>query len=127
VPEQSRNPADQPAQCANNTCTNGEPVSMVTGEELLTLTDGELDGLLRLPWTRFYRTSAVETDSRLGYGWSHSLSHRLQLDDGGILWTDNENRQTRFPMPTERRPAITNSLSQSAIYLGDTLGELVLT
>ncbi|WP_241089353.1 DUF6531 domain-containing protein, partial [Pseudomonas viridiflava] len=127
VPEQSKNPADQPAQCANNTCTNGEPVSMVTGEELLTLTDGELDGLLRLPWTRFYRTSAVETDSRLGYGWSHSLSHRLQLDDEGILWTDNENRQTRFPMPTERRPAITNSLSQSAIYLGDTLGELVLT
>ncbi|WP_163018570.1 DUF6531 domain-containing protein, partial [Pseudomonas viridiflava] len=126
APAQSKNPADQPAQCANNTCTNGEPVSMVTGEELLTLTDGELDGLLRLPWTRFYRTSAVETDSRLGYGWSHSLSHRLQLDDEGVLWTDNENRQTRFPMPTERRPAITNSLSQSAIYLGDTPGELVL-
>lgn len=126
APAQSKNPADQPAQCANKTCTNGEPVSMVTGEELLTLTDGELDGLLRLEWTRLYRSSAVETDSRLGYGWSHSLSHHLQLDDEGVLWTDNENRQTRFPMPSEQRPAIINSLAQSAIYLGDAPGELIL-
>ncbi|WP_185752808.1 RHS repeat-associated core domain-containing protein [Pseudomonas fluorescens] len=126
APTQSKNPADQPAQCANNTCTNGEPVSMVTGEELLTLIDGELDGLLRLEWTRLYRSSAVETDSRLGHGWSHSLSHHLQLDDEGVLWTDNENRQTRFPMPSEQRPAIINSLAQSAIYLGDAPGELIL-
>ncbi|MCV4289762.1 DUF6531 domain-containing protein [Pseudomonas capsici] len=125
--KQSKTPADQPAQCADRTCTNGEPVSMVTGEELLTLTDGELGGLLPLEWTRLYRSSAVEIDSRLGYGWSHSLSHRLQLDDEGVLWTDNENRQTRFPMPTEQRPAITNSLAQAAIYLGDAPGELILT
>jgi len=127
APDQSKTPADQPAQCANKTCTDGEPVSMVTGEELLTLTDGELGGLLPLEWTRLYRSSAVEIDSRLGYGWSHSLSHRLSLDDEGVLWTDNENRQTRFPMPTEQRPAITNSLAEAAIYLGDAPGELILT
>ncbi|WP_241151717.1 DUF6531 domain-containing protein, partial [Pseudomonas viridiflava] len=109
------------------TCLNGCPVSMVTGEELLTLTDGQLDGLLPFEWTRLYRTSAVETDSRLGYGWSHALSHRLQLDDEGVLWIDNENRQTRFPMPTEHRPAITNSLAKAAIYLGNAPGELILT
>ncbi|EPN26536.1 Rhs family protein, partial [Pseudomonas syringae pv. actinidiae ICMP 19096] len=60
-------------------------------------------------------------------GWSHSLSHRLHLDDEGVLWTDNENRQTRFPMPTERRPAITNSLASAAIFIGDAPGELILT
>ncbi|WP_241151954.1 DUF6531 domain-containing protein, partial [Pseudomonas viridiflava] len=80
APAQSKNPADEPAEPAKKTCTNGDPVSMVTGEELLTLTDGELGGLLNLEWTRLYRTSAVEIDSRLGYGWSHSLSHSLQLD-----------------------------------------------
>ncbi|MFJ3377466.1 RHS repeat-associated core domain-containing protein [Pseudomonas sp. NPDC086112] len=127
APDQSKNPAGKPAECANNTCTNGEPVSMVTGEELLTLTDGELGGLLPLEWTRLYRSSAIEIDSRLGHGWSHSLSHRLQLDDEGVLWTDNENRQTRFPVPTEQRPAITNSLAQAAIYLGKAPGELILT
>ncbi|WP_419789266.1 RHS repeat-associated core domain-containing protein [Pseudomonas koreensis] len=127
APDQSKNPAEKPAQCVDKTCSDGEPVSMVTGEELLTLTDGEMGGLLPFEWTRLYRSSAVEIDSRLGHGWSHSLSHRLHLDDEGVLWTDNENRQTRFPMPTEQRPAITNSLAQAAIYLGDAPGELVLT
>ena len=127
APDQSKTPADKPAQCADKTCTDGEPVSMVTGEELLTLTDGQLGGLLPLEWTRLYRSSAVEIDSRLGFGWSHSLSHRLQLDDEGVLWNDNENRQTRFPMPTEQRPAITNSLAEAAIYLGDAPDELILT
>ncbi|WP_085702937.1 RHS repeat-associated core domain-containing protein [Pseudomonas sp. B15(2017)] len=126
APEQSKNPADQPAQCSGKTCSNGEPVSMVTGEELLTLTDGELCGLLRLEWTRLYRSSAVEIDNRLGHGWSHSLSHSLQFDDGGVLWTDNENRRTRFPMPTQQRPTIINSLAESVIYLGDAPDELIL-
>jgi len=124
---QSRTPDNKSANSAAETCTNNCPVSMVTGEELLTLTDGQLDGLLPFEWTRLYRTSAVEIDSRLGYGWSHALSHRLQLDDEGVLWTDSENRQTRFPMPTEQRPAITNSLAKAAIYLGDAPGELILT
>ncbi|WP_236562942.1 RHS repeat-associated core domain-containing protein [Pseudomonas koreensis] len=125
--KQSKNPDDKSAAPAQDTCTNGCPVSMVTGEELLTLTDGQLDGLLPFEWTRLYRTSAVEIDSRLGFGWSHALSHRLDLDDEGVLWTDNENRTTRFPMPTQQRPAIINSLSKAAIYLGSTPGELILT
>jgi RHS repeat-associated protein len=127
APAQSKNPADEPAQCTKKTCTDRDPVSMVTGEELLTITDGQLGGLLPLEWTRLYRSSAVEIDNRIGFGWSHPLSHRLQLDDEGVLWTDNENRQTRFPMPTEQRPAITNSLAEAAIYLGDAPGELILT
>ncbi|WP_163024197.1 DUF6531 domain-containing protein, partial [Pseudomonas viridiflava] len=124
---QSKTHDGKSAAAEQETCLNGCPVSMVTGEELLTLTDGQLDGLLPFEWTRLYRTSAVETDSRLGYGWSHALSHRLQLDDEGVLWIDNENRQTRFPMPTEHRPAITNSLAKAAIYLGNAPGELILT
>nr|WP_174248212.1 RHS repeat-associated core domain-containing protein [Pseudomonas chlororaphis] len=127
APKQSKNPADQPTQRTKDTRCESDPVSMVTGEELLTLTDGELNGLLPLEWTRLYRTSAAEIDNRLGFGWSHSLSHRLQLDDDGVLWTDNENRRTRFPMPTEQRPAITNSLAEAAIFLGDAPGELILT
>jgi RHS repeat-associated protein len=127
APAQSKNPADEPAQCTKKTCTDRDPVSMVTGEELVTITDGQLGGLLPLEWTRLYRSSAVEIDNRIGFGWSHPLSHRLQLDDEGVLWTDNENRQTRFPMPTEQRPAITNSLAEAAIYLGDAPGELILT
>ncbi|WP_194286496.1 hypothetical protein, partial [Pseudomonas helleri] len=56
----------------------------------------------------------------------HSLNHRLQEDGNELLWTDHENRQTRFPRPTAQRPAITNSLARAAIYLGEKEGELVL-
>jgi RHS repeat-associated protein len=126
APKQSTNPANQAAQCKSKTRCEGDPISMVTGEELLTLTDGKLDGLLPLEWIRLYRTSAVEIDNRLGFGWSHPLSHSLQISDDVVLWTDNENRRTEFPLPNEQRPSITNSLSEAAIFIGDAPGELIL-
>lgn len=99
---------------------------MVTGEELLTLEDGSLNGLLPFAFTRLYRTSAVEFDCGLGWGWSHSLAHRLELDAEHVVWIDHENRRTTFPLPSQERPAIHNSLSRAAIYLGDQPEELVL-
>ncbi|WP_421556991.1 DUF6531 domain-containing protein, partial [Pseudomonas kitaguniensis] len=76
VPAASKNPNGDAAASADKTITHGCPVSMVTGEELLTLTDGALDGLLPFEWTRVYRTSAVEVDGGLGFGWSHALAQR---------------------------------------------------
>ncbi|WP_353630343.1 RHS repeat-associated core domain-containing protein [Pseudomonas poae] len=121
-----KNPKGDPAAPADKTATNGCPVSMVTGEELLTLVDGSLDGILPFEWTRLYRTSAVEIDCGLGFGWSHSLSHRLEVSGDSVVWTDHENRSTALPLPTASRPAITNSLAEAAIYLGDLPDELVL-
>ncbi|MCC6076273.1 DUF6531 domain-containing protein, partial [Pseudomonas sp. GCM10022188] len=126
VDRQATTPSERPAQASKDTCTGGEPVSMVTGEELLTLDDGLLDGLLPFAWSRLYRTSAVELDHGLGYGWSHSLAHRLLIDDGQVTWIDQENRRTSFPLPDRQRPAINNRLSKAAIFLGDDPAELVL-
>ncbi|MGY2196391.1 DUF6531 domain-containing protein, partial [Pseudomonas pergaminensis] len=94
--------------------------------ELLTLTDGALDGMLPFEWTRLYRTSAVEMDCGLGFGWSHSLAHRLSVSGDSVVWTDHENRSTTLPLPSISRPAITNSLAEAAIYLGSLPDELVL-
>ncbi|RAH01500.1 RHS repeat-associated core domain-containing protein [Pseudomonas sp. Leaf98] len=126
VPASGKNLNGDAAAAANKTVTNGCPVSMVTGEELLTLTDGTLDGILPFEWTRLYRTSAVEVDCGLGFGWSHSLAQRLVVSGDSVVWTDHENRRTEFPLPTAARPAITNSLAEAAIYLGDLPDELVL-
>ncbi|MDI2590369.1 DUF6531 domain-containing protein [Pseudomonas sp. 681] len=127
VSTQSKTPDDKSATSADKTCTNNCPVSMVTGEELLTLTDGQLDGLLPFSWTRLYRTSAAEIDCGLGYGWSHALAQRVDINGTEVIWTDHENRVTTFPLPSVQRPAITNSLSEAAIFLGADPSELVLT
>ncbi len=126
VPVSGKNPKGDAAASADKTVTNGCPVSMVTGEELLTLTDGVLDGILPFEWTRLYRTSAVEVDVGLGFGWSHSLAQRLVVSGDSVVWTDHENRAVSFPLPTSARPAITNSLAEAAIYLGALPDELVL-
>ncbi|MGF6109553.1 RHS repeat-associated core domain-containing protein [Pseudomonas frederiksbergensis] len=126
APDQAKNPNGDSADCGPLTCTNGCPVSMVTGEELLTLTDGSLDGLLAFDFTRLYRTSAVELDCGLGWGWSHSLAHRLEINGDCVIWIDHENRRTTFPLPSVERPTIHNSLSRAAIYRGDEPQELIV-
>ncbi|MDQ3200967.1 MAG: RHS repeat protein, partial [Pseudomonadota bacterium] len=126
APDQAKNPNGDSAEPADKTATNKCPVSMVTGEELLTLVDGTLDGVLPFDFTRLYRTSAVEIDCGLGFGWSHSLSHRLEVAGDSVIWVDHENRRTTFPLPSAERPAIHNSLSRAAIYLGDSSDELIL-
>jgi RHS repeat-associated protein len=125
-PDQAKNPNGDSADCVPFTCTNGCPVSMVTGEELLTLTDAVLDGVLPFEFTRLYRSSAAEIDVGLGFGWSHSLAHRLEFFADEVVWVDHENRRTRFPVPSVERPAIHNSLSRAAIFLGDEPEELIL-
>lgn len=124
--ETGKNPDNKPNDNANKTCTDGEPISMVTGEELLTLTDGTLEGLIPFNWTRLYRTSAVEINTGLGYGWSHSLSHSLRFTENNVIWTDHENRQITLPLPTEQCPAYTNNLAGAAIYLGSKDNEYIL-
>ena len=126
VPASGKNPNGDAASSVDKTATNGCPVSMVTGEELLTLVDGKLDGVLPFEWTRVYRTSAVEVDCGLGFGWSHALAQRLCVTGDSVVWTDHENRSTELPLPTASRPAITNSLAEAAIYLGALPDELVL-
>ncbi|MFZ3284387.1 DUF6531 domain-containing protein, partial [Pseudomonas sp.] len=124
--DQAKNPNGDSTDCVPLTCTNGCPVSMVTGEELLTLTDAVLDGVLPFEFSRLYRSSAVEIDVGLGFGWSHSLAHRLEFAEDEVVWVDHENRRTRFPLPNVERPAIHNSLSRAAIFLGDAPEELIL-
>lgn len=55
------------ADCPGNQCTQaGEPVSMVTGEEMLELEDFTWDGPLALRWRRFYLSGSSAVERVLG-------------------------------------------------------------
>ncbi|WP_281557934.1 RHS repeat-associated core domain-containing protein [Thalassomonas sp. RHCl1] len=54
-----------------------DPISMLTGEEILPLVDFELSGVLPLSWRRLYRSSKTAVNLGLGYGWRHNFSLQL--------------------------------------------------
>ncbi|SHI24362.1 Putative deoxyribonuclease RhsC [Vibrio aerogenes CECT 7868] len=110
-----------------NICINGCPVSMVSGEELLTIEDVILPGAVPFTFKRTYRTSACEVKSYLGYGWSHTLSHQLEFTGDEVLWYDNENRVTSLLLPDEAISESTNPIAGATLYLSDKAGEFVLS
>ena len=125
--ESGSNPNNKSAQSDKKTCKNGCPVSMVTGEELLTLEDCSLPGALGFTFKRTYRTSACELLDGLGYGWSHSLSHLLTFEDGKVYWRNSENVTVPLPEPSVERPAIYNLLGDAAVFLGDAPNEFIVS
>ncbi|WP_052957636.1 DUF6531 domain-containing protein [Photobacterium kishitanii] len=125
-PESSKDLAGNKTDSLQNTCTNNCPVSMINGEELLNIDDFTLPGPLAFTFSRLYRTTAVEVNRGCGFGWSHSLSQALTFSDNGVIWLDNENKQTSFPLPSAQRPAIVNPIADSAIYLGNKENEYLL-
>ncbi|MGY3942930.1 polymorphic toxin type 46 domain-containing protein [Aeromonas tecta] len=122
----ARTPSDQAHQPEAQTCTNGCPVSMVTGEELLALEDAQLPGMLPFTFGRLYRTSAVEQECGMGPGWSHSLAHRLERHGETLTWWDDEALAIELPLPSTTMPMATNRLSGAAVYLGDEADEVIL-
>ncbi|MDG9670842.1 DUF6531 domain-containing protein [Hahella sp. CR1] len=83
-----------------NSCKNGHPISMVTGEELLDQLDFKLSGPLPLIWKRTYKSSN-HNQRGLGHGWTHFLSQQLEEIDGRIVFTTDEGRYIDFPLPSE--------------------------
>ncbi|XPF94945.1 RHS repeat-associated core domain-containing protein [Colwellia sp. RE-S-Sl-9] len=54
-----------------------DPISMLSGEEILPLVDFELNGLMPLVWRRLYRSSKIKQNTGLGFGWRHNFSMQL--------------------------------------------------
>lgn len=73
----AQTPGGESALPAGKTRDSGDPVSLFSGEELLTLSDIILPGILPFVWRRFYRSSGIEQRDALGWGWSHSANPQL--------------------------------------------------
>ncbi|MFP8968021.1 RHS repeat-associated core domain-containing protein [Pokkaliibacter sp. CJK22405] len=79
----------------------GDPVSLVTGEEILSLTDFNLPGLFPLEWKRTYRTALCTQDIGLGKGWLTPFHQYVQLIQGDsdsrqLVFVDHDGRQHLF-------------------------------
>ncbi|MDO6528204.1 DUF6531 domain-containing protein, partial [Motilimonas sp. 1_MG-2023] len=118
--------ANKKTQDTKKTETNGCPVTMDTGEEIIQIQDFTLPGHLSFTFERIYRSSAAEVDVGLGPGWSHPLLQSLIFDNGEVHWYDAQNKKTVFPEPTANTPSIENPLAASAISLAQTPGHYLL-
>ncbi len=83
---------------AEKTPTQGEPISMINGEELLQLVDCSLPGLVGMNWQRTYRSSIAEQgfNAGLGAGWAHPLAQHIELNSNGCNYIDDEGRTVYF-------------------------------
>ncbi|EHR71796.1 RHS repeat-associated core domain protein [Burkholderiales bacterium JOSHI_001] len=90
----------RPTPKASELCTRGCPISMITGEEVLTRDDFTWPGPLPLTWTRTYRSSGSGVDVQLGHGWLTPLDEWLELGADEATYHDSEGRRISLPLPT---------------------------
>lgn len=93
-----KNPAGETAPATSKTCTGGEPISLVTGEELLELQDFTFSGLIPQSWTRTYRSSN-RRNVGLGVGWTHPLCEELVIEQSQVHLHNAEGRRISFVLP----------------------------
>jgi RHS repeat-associated protein len=97
--EAGSNPAGNATPKISQSVREGEPINMVTGEEVLELEDFVLDGPLPLIWQRVYRSSNAEQFG-LGVGWTHPASLSLTISDDKVIYQDEEGRTVPFCRPS---------------------------
>ena len=115
-PGKVSNTANEGTAAVANTCTNGCPISMISGEELLSLTDFTLPGPLPFTWRRTYRTGHSR-DIGLGHGWTHSGCERLYEGHHTVELSDDEGRILTFkrPRPYQRSKLLNEQMDLDAI------------
>lgn len=55
-----------------------DPVSLLSGEEILPLVDFTYQGIVPITWRRLYRSSKIDNNVGMGYGWRHGFSVQLE-------------------------------------------------
>ncbi len=91
-------PPENAEQDHKNCEERGEPISMISGEEILQLIDGTLPGPIPWAWQRTYRSSRA-SDIGLGHGWHFSGSEHLVIEDAKLTYVDQEGRKIPFALP----------------------------
>ncbi|GGQ19459.1 RHS repeat-associated core domain-containing protein [Shewanella litoralis] len=109
-----------------------DPVSMLSGEEILPLIDFELNGLMPLTWRRLYRSSKILNNVGMGYGWRHNFCVQLESQyqappkvgpkKPGKYWfelTDDEGRVHHFDAVKRGQTSIQLTTGWSLVHQAD--------
>ncbi|CAM3812313.1 RHS repeat-associated core domain-containing protein [Rheinheimera salexigens] len=89
-----------------NLVTEGDPVAMSTGEEILALTDFSLPGAMPLNFVRTYRSSQSHENIGMGFGWRSNFHLKIvaieaeqQPELNGFILHNEEGRRLHFSKP----------------------------
>jgi RHS repeat-associated protein len=83
----------------------GHPVDPVSGAVYTQPeTDVYLPGLLPLQIVRYYRSTAIQRNVGLGFGWTHSLAWSIEVRRGAIVVHTEDGRSVEFAKPRDESP-----------------------
>ncbi|MGH6655489.1 MAG: DUF6531 domain-containing protein [Actinocrinis sp.] len=85
--------------------TEGDPVDVVSGQMISSVTDVELAGLLPLVLRRAY-ASGYRGGRHFGPGWSSTLDQRVEIDADGIHFAGDDAQILHYPVPTRPGQAV---------------------
>ncbi|MGF1725749.1 DUF6531 domain-containing protein, partial [Photobacterium nomapromontoriensis] len=109
----------------------GDPVSMATGEEILTLTDIHLTGSASIRWERLYRSSLSQQNVGLGYGWRSNFHFELtpikRADDGVTQWHFVDHQGSVLVFDDVAAGAVSYQLTAGASLFHDPRGSYRVT
>ncbi|WP_347986284.1 DUF6861 domain-containing protein [Methylomonas sp. AM2-LC] len=92
----------------------GEPISMVTGEEMLERVDFTWEGPLPLIWRRFYRSGQSDRNLQLGFGWLTPLDEWLDVGERAS-YRNADGQSIDLPLPAVGRYSV-NVPEQIRLY-----------
>ncbi len=80
----------------NDSILAGQLVDIAFGRVLRSFVDLQLSGVLPFGFERHYASSWSGRNSVFGYGWSHSFDQALWVEQGKIIYRDEEGREIEF-------------------------------
>lgn len=95
-----------------------DPIDLTTGRMMLTQTDVELAGMLRLVLSRTH-VSSYALGRWFGSAWASTVDQRLEVDDDGVHFAAEDGTLLTFPHPAIDGPALPNSGPRWPLSIGE--------
>ena len=87
----------KPKKAQNGGCGKaGEPIAIVSGENVDEFVDYEVPGQIPLVWRRYYDSGLAEQGGPLGFGFRHEYQRTLRRERDGLVFVDGDGSIVEF-------------------------------